>query len=386
MSPPRIKRVLRSAAQLGLFGVVAMAASLVTTAPASASYASEINALQQQEGSLQSQLGALQGQAAAAGQQASQLSAQIATTEQQLSSAQAALSEATAALAQTEDKIATTQSHIDADRTQLANLVAQLYQHGASDSMTSALVDSSGITQFVDTTLQLQALDKDFSNLTEELLQEEASLKTLQRQQQTQEAAVATQVTRLQNQQSQLQAEQAQYQSEQAQLSGQAAELSDEIQSDNSKIQTLQDEEIASEGSTGSYGVGQGGTILSVGPPPSRPYATNPDNYPYGQCTWYVATQTRVPWAPWGNADEWVSLDLDYDAYPIGLTPRVGSMVVFAPGGYYAPGAGHVAWVVAVYGPQTFVVKEANVVNYGSGDVDTREIYSTAGVIDFIYG
>ncbi|MGH7640971.1 MAG: CHAP domain-containing protein [Candidatus Dormibacteria bacterium] len=384
MSRIHIKRSVRLAAQLGVFAMVVAVASLVTTSPASASYESQIQALQQQEAGLQGQLGSLQGQAAVAGQQAAQLGGQIQATEQQLAAAQTALTNATDALAQTQGKIATTQAHIVTDRTELSQLISQLYKHGAHDSITSALVNSGGIAQFVDATLQLQTLNKDFANLTQDLIQAEAALKVLQKQQQVQEATVAAQVQSLQTQQAQLQQEQAQYQAEQEQLSGQAAQMAADIQSDNSQIVTLESEEVATNVPEGSLGAEEGRIISISGPPGPSPY---PDGYPFGQCTWYVATQTNVPWEPHGNADGWVRLDQDYGSYSVGMTPQVGSMVVFAGDQpYYPSSAGHVAWVIAVINPHTFIVREANVVNYGSGDVDTREIYTTEGVLGFIYG
>jgi surface antigen len=85
-----------------------------------------------------------------------------------------------------------------------------------------------------------------------------------------------------------------------------------------------------------------------------------------------------------GNADQWVSEDASMGAYAWGTTPRADSMVVFQPGGAYDPYYGHVAWVVAVVSPTTFIIREANFI--GLGEVDEREIYTLQGVEAFIYG
>ena len=71
------------------------------------------------------------------------------------------------------------------------------------------------------------------------------------------------------------------------------------------------------------------------------------DDYPWGQCTWYVASLRNVYWS--GNAWEW-AYTARAAGRPEGMTPRVGSLVVFGPGHGYSQ-FGHVAYVVSVQGP-----------------------------------
>ncbi len=79
--------------------------------------------------------------------------------------------------------------------------------------------------------------------------------------------------------------------------------------------------------------------------------------FPYGYCTWYVASKRFVPWG--GNAGTWI-----YNAkslgYKTGKTPRVGSIVVTTENRYY----GHVALVEKVSG-DTITVSEMNYVGWG---------------------
>jgi surface antigen len=74
-----------------------------------------------------------------------------------------------------------------------------------------------------------------------------------------------------------------------------------------------------------------------------RPYATQSHQFPWGQCTWYVAQRRYIPWG--GNAKTWI-----YQASQYGLTtgnePQVGAIIQTRENSYY----GHVAYVEAVEG------------------------------------
>ncbi len=382
MSPSLKPRALRLMAQLGLFGTATLAASLLVTGQAGAtSLGSQIAQLQAQENSLRAQLSSLQGQASSADQQAAATQQQVSAAEARLAQGQTQLAEANSALAQTNDSLAKTQAQIVLDRDQLAQLVRQMYQHGNANNLSTAIADSSGVTQFFDTTLQLQSVGQEFSVLTGQLAIDQSRLQALQAAQQTQQQQVAALVVSLQATANQLQAQEAAYQLQASSLTGQAAQLAGQIQQVAQHIQTLQAEEAAVASYGGPAGA-QEGTIIRTFAAPSPAY---PDGYPWGQCTWFVAGQTNVPWQPRGNADQWIQADYGMGTpYAVGSTPRVGSMVVFDPGGAYDIPYGHVAWVVAVVGPSTFIVTEANFV--GTGIADEREIYTLQGVAGFIYG
>lgn len=380
MSQIRTKRALRAAAQLGVFGVVAVAASLLTTGSASASYSSQIAALQQQQNSLLSQLQSLQGQAGSAGQQAAATQAQITTVQQQLTQDQTELSQVNEALAQTKDQLAATEAQMATDRTQLAGLVTVLYQRNSGNSLAAAIANSSGVSQFMDRTLALQTVRQQFDSLTKQLIADANSLKELQAQQQNQEQQVATLVSNVQNQENQLQAQENVYSSEQSNLTGQAAAVATQAQQISTQIVLLREEEAASVRGNGS--AGQEGLILNIcSGCYTGPYA---NAYPNGQCTWFAATQAPVGWL--GNADQWIAGDAHSGQYSIGTSPQVNSFVVFSPGGAYDAQWGHVAWVVQT-GVGTngsgFIVEEDNVI--GGGREDSRLVPNTNGVMGFIY-
>ena len=382
MSRALRSRLLRLTAQLGLFGTLVLAAGSMVARPAGASgIGTQIAQLQAQENALRSQLSAVQGQASTAAQQAATTQQQVAAAQARLAQGQAELAQANAALAQTNDHIAITQAQIVLDRNQLAQLVREMYQHGNADNLSTAIADSSGVTQFFDTTLQLQTVGQQFSSLTQQLTTEEAQLRSLQAAQQLQQQKVAALVTSFQAAANQLQVQEVSFQNQASSLSGQAGQIASQIQQVAARIQTLQAEEAAIS-AYGGPASAEEGTILRTFPAPAPSY---PDSYPWGQCTWFVAGQTNVPWQPRGNADQWVQEDYSMGTpYAVGSTPRVGSMVVFDPGGVYDYYYGHVAWVVAVLGPSTFVVEEDNFL--GGGLADAREIYTLQGVEGFIYG
>jgi surface antigen len=100
------------------------------------------------------------------------------------------------------------------------------------------------------------------------------------------------------------------------------------------------------------------------------------DPFPWGQCTYWVASQRYVPWS--GNAINWWGAAQSF-AVPEGQVPVVGAIAVF-DNGYY----GHVALVTNVLADGSWQQSEMNV--YGLGVVDTRTINPDEGdLVGFIY-
>jgi len=98
--------------------------------------------------------------------------------------------------------------------------------------------------------------------------------------------------------------------------------------------------------------------------------------FPYGYCTWYVASKKHVPWG--GNAGSWL-----YNAkamgYATGKTPKKGAIVVTTEDRRY----GHVALVEKVNG-DTITVSEMNYVGWGK--VSRRTLSASSRVIKgYIY-
>jgi len=100
-----------------------------------------------------------------------------------------------------------------------------------------------------------------------------------------------------------------------------------------------------------------------------------PNNFPWGYCTWWVASRRSVPWS--GNAWQWY-----YNAqgmgYSTGKVPAPGSIMV----SWESP-IGHVAYVESVNG-DSFTISEMNYQGYG---IVNRRTVSPGGVplIGFIY-
>lgn len=123
-----------------------------------------------------------------------------------------------------------------------------------------------------------------------------------------------------------------------------------------------------------SYFVDDGDGIPGV--PSAAPLA---DNFPYGQCTYYIASRRAVSWG--GNAVEWWWSARGHR--PEGQVPVEGAIVVFNIGW-----VGHVAYVEHVNLDGTFVVSEMNYRAGGGGwgRIDFRTISaSDPSILGFIY-
>jgi surface antigen len=110
--------------------------------------------------------------------------------------------------------------------------------------------------------------------------------------------------------------------------------------------------------------------------PPQTPLH---DGFPYGQCTYYVATQRAVDWS--GNAINWWRAARG--KRPEGQVPIQGAIVVFNVGW-----VGHVAYVEHVNLDGTFVISEMNYHADGGGwgRIDYRTILaSDPSILGFIY-
>ncbi|MBV8444873.1 MAG: CHAP domain-containing protein [Candidatus Dormibacteraeota bacterium] len=103
------------------------------------------------------------------------------------------------------------------------------------------------------------------------------------------------------------------------------------------------------------------------------------DGFPYGQCTYYVATRRNVTWG--GNA--WTWWFAAAGIRPEGHVPVEGAIAVFR-GGW----AGHVAYVEHVNPDGSFIVSEMNYYADGGGwgRVDHRLVSGDdAWLMGFIY-
>ncbi|MEA1936904.1 MAG: LysM peptidoglycan-binding domain-containing protein [Patescibacteria group bacterium] len=96
--------------------------------------------------------------------------------------------------------------------------------------------------------------------------------------------------------------------------------------------------------------------------------ASKSRRFPYGYCTYYVASRTYVPWN--GHAKSWLTNSRAY-GFRTGSVPVAGSIVVTTENRWY----GHVAFVEAVHS-NTITVSEMNYVGWGRKSVRTIPINS----------
>ncbi|MCE2195268.1 CHAP domain-containing protein, partial [Streptococcus thermophilus] len=85
-------------------------------------------------------------------------------------------------------------------------------------------------------------------------------------------------------------------------------------------------------------------------------YASTPNTYPVGQCTW--GAKTMAPWVGnyWGNAKDWIA-SARAAGHSVGTTPVAGSVAVWPNEG---GGYGHVAYVTSATDEHAIQVMESN--------------------------
>lgn len=96
---------------------------------------------------------------------------------------------------------------------------------------------------------------------------------------------------------------------------------------------------------------------------PSQVYNGTGHIFPWGYCTWYVATKVHVPWG--GNAKNWLA-NAKAMGYTVNRVPAAGSIVVTTDSRW-----GHVAYVESV-SDDSIYVSEMNYAKFGS--VNNRSI------------
>jgi LysM repeat protein len=123
----------------------------------------------------------------------------------------------------------------------------------------------------------------------------------------------------------------------------------------------------AAVGSRGVFAIKVGGS--------PGPVTTN--HFPFGQCTWLVATEVPIPWM--GDAWTWYG-SAQAAGWAVGTTPRVGAVMVTWESRLF----GHVSYVGAVNPDGSWSVIEMNYVGWGV--IDQRTIRpGSVPLIGFIY-
>ncbi len=120
--------------------------------------------------------------------------------------------------------------------------------------------------------------------------------------------------------------------------------------------------------------------VLRVNSQPVAHAAAGSNHFPWGYCTWWVASKRYVPWS--GNAWEWWGNARAY-GYPEGQTPRPGAIMVT-----WESAIGHVAYVESVSADGSFAVSEMNY-HFIRGEINYRTITPSQlrhiGLLGFIY-
>jgi surface antigen len=302
----------------------------------------------------------------------------IAHTQGQLAQAQTELDQANKNLANTSAQLQIVHSEYTADQAELAQILKHVYELTDDGSVTAILVDSKSFIDAMDALTSADQVSARVQQLVTQIQGKRDQLDALQKQQVHDQRHANTLVDSLQTLAGQQHSEELAYRQEASSLKGKAATLLSQLQGVQSKIvEVRREQEAAAAAAAAAAGAGAAHVIGNA----LRPFAFGPrlDDYPWGQCTWYVASLRNVYWS--GNAWEWASTARAY-GQPEGMRPRVGSLVVFGPGNGYS-NFGHVAYVVSVQGPTDFTVDEANML--GLGVVDQRHIGSLHDVETFIY-
>lgn len=302
----------------------------------------------------------------------------IANTQAKLAQAQLELDQANKSLANTTVQLQVVHSEYTAEQSNLGQILKHVYELTDDGSVTAILVDSKSFMDAMDALTSADHVSARVQQLVTQIQAKRDQLDRLQKQQEQDQVHANTLVASLQALAGQQHGEEVTYRQQASSLKGKAATLLAQLQGVRSKIAAVRrEQEAAAAAAAAAAGAGASHVIGNA----LRPFAFGPrfDDYPWGQCTWYVASLRNVYWS--GNAWEW-AYTARAAGRPEGMTPRVGSMVVFGPGNGYSQ-FGHVAYVVAVQGSGSFTIDEANML--GLGVVDQRHIGSLYDVEAFIY-
>ena len=341
-------------------------------------FTQQIQSLSAQAGALNRAIASLSSASSAALGDALASSQAIAHTQLELAQAQSQLDQANKNLANTSAQLQIVHSEYAADQGQLAQILKHVYELTDDGSVTAILVDSKSFIDAMDALTSADQVSARVQQLVTQIQGKRDQLDALQKQQVQDQQHADALVGSLQTLAAQQQTEEVAYRQQASSLKGKAASLLAQLQGVQSRIvEVRREQEAAAAAAAAAAGAGAAHVVGNA----LRPFAFGPrmDDYPWGQCTWYVASLRSVYWS--GDAWEWASSARAY-GQPEGMRPHVGSLVVFGPGHGYSQ-FGHVAYVVSVQGPTNFTVDEANML--GLGVVDQRHIGSLYDVETFIY-
>lgn len=341
-------------------------------------FTQQIQSLSAQAGALHREIASLGAASSAALGKALSSQQAITDTQAQLAHAQLQLDQANKNLANTAVQLQTARSAYAVDQANLGQILVHVYELTTDGTVTSILVNSKSFQDAMDALTSADQVSRRVQQLVRQIHQQRDQLDALQQQQVSEQQRADTLVYSLQSLAGQQQAEELSYRQQASSLKGKAATLLSQLHAVQSKIaQVRRAQEAAAAAAAAAAGAGAAKVIGNALPP----FAFGPrtDGFPWGQCTWYAASLRSVYWS--GDAWAW-AYTARAAGRPEGMTPRVGSLVVFGPGHGYSQ-FGHVAYVGSVQSATSFTIDEANML--GLGVVDQRRIHSLYDVEAFIY-
>jgi len=332
-----------------------------------------VAALQVRVSSLEQQIIALQLQSAPLQYDAVQAQEHAAAAQAQLAQDQLALANSNVELAHTTTLLASVQTKLARDRKSLGALLVMTYKTTSNSTALRALLSSKSLSQTLDIIVRYAQVTDSMVSLVRSVTAAKDEVTAMRAEQTAEQQQAQQRVNAVQAEQAQTLEDLARYEREASHLTGRAAMLTQQLQGVLAQLAAAEGQQAASVGLSGVDAALPGGSV--------PPFAFGPrvDNFAWGQCTWYVASLRDVTWG--GDAWQWIAT-AGAQGKPEGMTPKPGSIVVFAPGNG-SSAVGHVAFVETVASPNSFIVDEANV--YGLGVVDKRLVSSLQGVEGFIY-
>lgn len=377
----------------------------------------QLQQAQQQQNAAQQQLNQIEATQASAQQKAEQIAGVVAQAQAAVQAQENAIAQTQTEIANTERDERYTQAAIDRDQATLQvrqQLVDEQVRSDAETDQTSylqVLLTAQNFSQFVNRAMLVNKLIQANQNLVDQVQAAKAAVVTqqgkLQKQHQeettllnqqlqeevvlqaqlaTQQQALAKQQQLvnqieaqsaqqrqvLDNIQQQINTDQANYEAQVRQRQIQQEEAAAAAAARQRAAQAAAAAAASASSAVAAPSGGGGGGYLTQN-------TTGANAYPWGQCTYYVASVYNIP-GDWGNADTWFP-SAQAAGYVTTSTPTAGAVVVWGSGGGYSV-FGHVAVVQSVQSANSFTVTEMNF--YGVGITDTRSGVSLQDVEGFI--
>jgi len=346
--------------------------------------------LQQQINNLQNQNAVAQGSVDSLQSQAKSFQNAINLLQSQINAMQIAISANQQRISDLQNKIVKAQADLDYQKSVLASDVRAIYV-GGSVSTIEQLASSKNMNVFVDQQTYQKAVEGKIQKTLTEIAQ-------LQNQLNTQKAQVQQTLNLQQVQNAQLASDQQKQQSMLGYNQSQQDSYNQQIQSNQSKIVLLRQEQLAANkklDTTGSLTTSGscGGTYPSSATGMFGSwgcnYAHSSDFVPgcdymdnWGMCNrecvsytaWMVYSNYGISTNGFGNAKDWI-FSAQRIGIPVGSTPKIGSVAIYTGGTY-----GHAMWVVGVEGNQVHVLSYND--NY---DGNFYDHYVNSSSLTFIY-